>query len=1332
MTNQADDLLTVRETARLLGVHENTVRNWARTGALPEARIPGSRFHRFLASDVERLRKQRGQAAPSLMIERRSVNPELATASQLHRWPGDASKDAQQNLPEVIRRLLAESPGITDISVRTGDGTALSGWDAVATSTGTAFLPAGRLGIELGVSKDVKGKADDDYQNRLRPGRQDITFVFVTPRRWRDKEAWASRRRSEDRFRNVKVLDADDLEGWLKASPAAHYWVSEHFNLKPRDARTIEDWWRRFHEQTKPVLPSALFLAGRSGLAKQLVARTQDKPNLTTIQSESLEDCLGFTFAAFHDSDNEADGTKAVVVVSSSDVWDRIIEQPGESVLVPLFYEANVSAALDAGHHVISVIDRTAVARRAVDITLPRVDRRAAAQAFEKDGLEYRAADRLAVLGRRSLPALKRSIALDPKFKRPSWAHDDSAGTLACLVLASSWTTSEYDFAILEQLTGQPRQDLERVIRAASSTSDPVLRRVGSTWMVLSPEEALLYLAEAMNSGAMWRWHETVLRLLLEPDPTLDMTSTERLAAQMEGQRRQISRSLAHGLANGIALLGAMGGGVTVDGGDSLADHAHRCVRDLLAQAERDETGRSWRQLAGVLPLLAEAAPDEFLRAVDDDLRRQDPRLLSLFREDKDDALTLGSGSLHPHLLWALETVCWSDEHLVEGMRTLALLSVLEPGGKSGNRPSHSMATILCGWSRNTGASQQTRLHALDAVIAASEDVGWQLLLDLWPSHHGFVMAPAAPHVRDDWIPSSSSVNVADWADFAHELVVRALRLVPGQQARLSALIENLSPIAAADRGLVIHLVERELTTGLLSDSDQLELWDSLRSEVRKHQRFPDADWAMPSDVVSQLDDLVTRFEPSASPEQHAYLFGWHPDLPGVDQRDYEAYAQHLRMLRTAALHTVLQNDDGWDQLAALTKRCAVPGQLGWALTDIASVGLEDVPRWLASPEDPLRDAAFNFTRRYLSDHGESALHSALRMEGLEGDARALFLRCVPSTSASWRELDDSPQADDAAAYWRTASIDVVPGPDVSEAVTRLIAYGRAWTGIEVVSYALHADKNRSDGEPTSLNRDLVLSLLEQAVKQSPSEMELVQMSGYNLGEALDYLVEQDASHTDIARFEFAFHRLLEHHRAPVVLKRALATQPELFVDLVQRIYRAKNEPRREKSEVDSNAATQAWYVIRGWHGFPGQSEEGGFDPELLNAWVRAARLALSDADRADIGDEVIGETFGRSPVGSDGVWPAQPLRDLIESIGSRELENGIIIGRLNSRGVTSRAQYDGGQQEHTLSDQYRDWSKQTKAQWPRTSRILQSIAESYERDAKREDTRAELDADRM
>lgn len=61
---EPEELLGVRAAARRLGVHENTVRNWADAGLLAPVRMPavmparaGSHYRRFLARDIEQLRE---------------------------------------------------------------------------------------------------------------------------------------------------------------------------------------------------------------------------------------------------------------------------------------------------------------------------------------------------------------------------------------------------------------------------------------------------------------------------------------------------------------------------------------------------------------------------------------------------------------------------------------------------------------------------------------------------------------------------------------------------------------------------------------------------------------------------------------------------------------------------------------------------------------------------------------------------------------------------------------------------------------------------------------------------------------------------------------------------------------------------------------------------------------------------------------------------------------------------------------------------------------------------------------------------------------------------
>jgi len=80
------ELLTVRETAKRLGVHENTIRNWESQGLLSGIRLPGSNFRRFPRDEVERMRREMfEQYAPAVEM------PEARTGVRGHVVDGDIS-----------------------------------------------------------------------------------------------------------------------------------------------------------------------------------------------------------------------------------------------------------------------------------------------------------------------------------------------------------------------------------------------------------------------------------------------------------------------------------------------------------------------------------------------------------------------------------------------------------------------------------------------------------------------------------------------------------------------------------------------------------------------------------------------------------------------------------------------------------------------------------------------------------------------------------------------------------------------------------------------------------------------------------------------------------------------------------------------------------------------------------------------------------------------------------------------------------------------------------------------------------------------------------------
>lgn len=1320
------EYLNVRETARRLGVHENTVRNWARDGALPTSRIPGSRFHRFDARDVERLRQQRGAPVSSVERQRRTIGPELVDATQLSHWA--TTRDAQDTFPELMRRLLASAPGVTSVSVRAGEGVSTPGWDGRAESAGSAYLPRGQLCFEFGVGGQPKRKANEDYEKRRDdPGgvtSAETTFIFVTPRRWAGAAAWVTARRAEGVFADVRALDADDLEGWLQATPAVHHWISEHLGRKPRDAETLERWWDRFQARTDPPLPSALFLAGREREHEALTQFIEGPPDVLSVQAAWRDEAIAFLCATIETMEREdRNPVQPALVVSSAEVWDRIVLQPGRMTLLPLFDDPAIASAQEHGHWVVLPIGREQLVR-GTKIELPRPHRRAASEALEAVGVDFDRAYHLGALARRSMPSLVRTLARDPRLARPPWSRLPVAGAFAPLMLAGAWTASEDDTAVVSRIAGLEWPDLERALNQWRITDDPPFVRAGTQWHLASAEEALLLLHESLTASDLERWRPIALEVLLETDPTLELAPENRQLAGLRGVSREHSSVLRRGIAEGIALLGSLGDEMLSDG-VSGADHAHAVVREVLNHANADASGRTWRSVTDVLPLLAEAAPETFLDAVHEDLDKDEPLLSTMF-QDADDSSWLYSSSPHTGLLWALEGLCWSPEYLLEASRALARLHEIDPGGRLANRPLSSLGSVLVGWIRHTAAPLELRVGAVEQICRQLPNIGWQLVLAVWPSHHATSSPPHSPRYRD-WRPESRTVTIAEWVEYIGHLVSFAIGLAGTDAQRWGQLTEHLASLPPDARGRVLDAFDDFADPKSLDAKQRLLIWEALHKEIARHRQFATADWSMDDEPLSRMQVIADRLEPTASVGRFAYLFDWHPDLPDVEPFDHDAYEKKLLELRKLAVQEALEGSS-LRALRDLADRSVAPTQLGWIVGAVASDEVaSELLRWLDSENLKLREVATSWASRKMQDGDPASwLRDALARPEMTSTSRrtALALQ-APPTREVWEALAElDPELNDA--YWRSMSGWRVQSEDADYAARELLGRERPWVAVDLLALDAH---RRKKGGTVAVTPSLVEEVLDAAMAADPKEAR-AQSLGYELGLLLDYLEAEGCDPEKLARYEFTYFHLLDHHREPRTLFALLRADPSLFVDLVQRIYRGKNEPRRQLNEHDQALAHHAWWVLNHWHDLPGHRADGTVDADHLNQWVRDARLALAETDRADIGDEQIGQVLAASPPSADGNWPAEAVRDIIETIGSTSVETGIHVGVVNARGITSRGVYDGGEQERELAQRYREWAQQTAGRWPRTSRVLRGLAESYERDARREDLRAAVTAD--
>jgi hypothetical protein len=262
----------------------------------------------------------------------------------------------------------------------------------------------------------------------------------------------------------------------------------------------------------------------------------------------------------------------------------------------------------------------------------------------------------------------------------------------------------------------------------------------------------------------------------------------------------------------------------------------------------------------------------------------------------------------------------------------------------------------------------------------------------------------------------------------------------------------------------------------------------------------------------------------------------------------------------------------------------------------------------------------------------------------------------------------------------------------------------------------------------------LVLRALDDLGRQQGLKSSNPSRLTYEVPSLFAYLDDEtgvDVSH--LAQLEWMYLPLLEDSRRPAkVLPRELARDPSFFVEVISWAFRGENEEPQELDEQARVRAELGFNLLDNWRIVPGLTGDSAqLDKTALNEWVAQARVQLAAGGHLKIGDQRIGHVLRYAPVDDDDMWPCGAVRDLIEKVGSPDLELGLEVEINNSRGMTERGLIEGGDQERRLAEKYRAFATRAAGRWPRTARLLRRVASAYASEAQQHDLDAELTEDR-
>lgn len=1271
----------------------------------------------------------RGPALPKLADLTKTGAPiRYVNGTDLAQWA--ERRDGQASMPTLIAKLVRASGGAS-LHFPSDEAVQFAGWDGTTqATTPSEHIPVGSSGWEIGTQREgITGKADGDYIKRSKDPlglqQSETTFIFVTPRPWSKKDEWAQQKRAEGVWKDVKAYDGTDLVHWIEQYPAVGQWLATALGKRPPGVRQLEEVWSEWSLATQWPLPPDLVLSDRDEDGAVLLRWLRDDNSAIAFQSESSDEVAAFAYATINQLPSEmAEHYFArCVVASNSDAARHLASSRTPMIIVILEPEAGVAETIAAkGHHVLAAFGQNPGSQGTVR-KLSRPSREGIEAALIDSGLSQDKAKTFARDSARSLAVLRRLMP-GVSSRVPQWAQGTISRSLLAALLAGMWDEGrEADKVIMSRLSEMPYEAFIASIAPYVGEFDSPLRKVGPVWKVASPRDAWLLLASHFTVADIERYRAAVIDVLSAADPRYTLSPEDRWQASMRGIEPEYSGYLRHGLGETLILLALFGDRAT------MVPHASQSPDTVVRKVLRSADGQRWWSLSKDFQLLAEASPEEFLSAVEDSLDNENPPIAALFGSDE--SPIFGSAEHLSHLLWALEALAWSPQLLLHVSVVLARLDQIDPGGRYMNRPAASLRTAFLLWSPQTNATFSQRLKVLDRIRKRFPNPSWKLMLGILPSGHDSFSPTASTRWRDYSTDKKEVVTYQLIGKGAEVILDRLLDDVGSNAARWTTLLKRWSDLGDRRQRAADQL--KTVAQGNLTKEDRELLRAKLRVVLHHQRSFRNADWALPDGDVAELQEIYDALAPLDPIESISWLFETSVSLPDPTG-DWQKDQKQLQSERAAAAETFLR-DNGTDKLFDLIDLVREPGFLGQAITESTvpeGARKELLVRALRSERDTHQTFArgliwswyFSAGRKWAEDLFDEALQEAWGEKAL-----LTILLALPSSGWVWTLARRAGKAIEGL-YWKRLNIlwSKEEDADPAYAVEKLIEAGRARASVHFIGFYLH------DGR--KFGSDLLARALLEAVQQ-PVEGE-IEMNDRTMFQhyALEIFKQldqaQEVSTDTLVQLEWLYLPLFEHsERKAKAIMAELASKPDLFIQLVSAVYKPSEDsgivdPAIENEEHARNIANQAYRLLRLWDVIPGTEADGSIDGAKLEAWIKEARKLAHANGRGLIADQKIGELLSASKIDADGIWPAVPIREVIDAIRSRDLETGVTIGKFNRRGVTSRAYGAGGDQERALAKQYRDWSEATAFDWPRTSGILENLAKDYDRQAKSHDDDAE------
>lgn len=661
--------------------------------------------------------------------------------------------------------------------------------------------------------------------------------------------------------------------------------------------------------------------------------------------------------------------------------------------------------------------------------------------------------------------------------------------------LLGSWDENcEEDKRIISRYLANGYDKWHSNIKKGLYMASPIYKIKKGKWHILDREKLLSELGGQILDSTLNTLKKISIQVLSEIHPKFDLDEEQRFAHQIYGKVLTYSQELREGVAETLLLL------------KHKNEYLFNCTPSKINQTidesvyfilENNKDWRLWASLDLLLPILAQASPDIFLKKLEEILDDTSDVVKKLFPREYSN---LYGENFMCSLLWSLEVLAWDSKYLIRICNILGQLTLLDSNlGNWSNKPLNSLVEIMLPWIKNLNTTLQNKRVIIKTLRRQNPEVAWKVLLALLPNN----TTHSTGIYKPKYIKINESENVL-YDDYRSQIDLFIENILEILSTDLEKWIDFIPSLVNLNekyhRDIIIALSSTEVLES--KNSLKLKIRNSLEELIRSNILF--AKDQIKNPIIHELKNISKKLESEDLFSKKSFLFNYDGFHLYETRGDYENQRKILDKKRSVFI-TEMLTTYSLEEIISFSKKVKYPFLFGRYLG--LSLENEILPEYMELSDKK----KLEFIKGYIKGKFQNLSYQwldSLKINEWKLDKSIFFFKNLPFTQKTWDQAQKF-LIDVEKNYWAEIDlfdIDMFYKEDLENGIDNLLKYNRPFLAISLLLNNYYSteqiDSEKSilalknaltcHEKPMNINGDNILDLIELLQKMKRQNLKIL------------------------------------------------------------------------------------------------------------------------------------------------------------------------------------------------------------------------------------------------